>query len=152
MIEIGEVTKIDGDRLTILCKPSAACHCCSGGLCGAKDREIAAHNPRGLALKIGDKVEIFLSSAHALTAGLRVLALPVGLFAALYTGAPRFFGVQGEGPQVLAGFAGLILGFLLVLFVFPGRQRLPEVVRVVSEEELQTLAASEAERVGLPLA
>jgi positive regulator of sigma E activity len=148
MTEIGKVTKIDGDRITIHCRPSAACHSCAGGTCGARDREIAARNVRGVALNPGDHVEIFLPSAQAVTAGLKVFILPVSLFAAFYAGAPRLGVSAEEGPRVLAGLAGLALGFLSVFLISRRSQNLPEVVRVVPEEELQALAAGEAEKAG----
>ena len=151
MTEIGKVAKIDGDRVTIHCRPSAACHSCAGGLCSAKDREIIARNHRRITLRPGDSVEIFISTGQALAAGLRVFILPVGLFAAFFAGAPRVLGVAGEGPRVLAGLTGLALGFLFVFLTSRGSGRLPEVVRVVPEEELKALAAAEAERAGVPV-
>jgi positive regulator of sigma E activity len=145
MTEIGRITKIDGDRVTIRCKPSAACHSCGGGSCGAKDRELTVRNPRGLSLNAGDYTEVYISSSQAVRSGFQVLVLPLLLFFAFYMTAQKALGISGEGPLVLFGLLGLTAGFSAVYVISRKNQRLPEIIRIISEEDLKSAVSAEAE-------
>lgn len=143
MTEIGKVTKIEGDLVTVHCKPSAACHSCNSGMCNVKDREILTRNPGKLPLRTGDYAEIFLPSGQAVKAGLQVFVLPLILFIAFYLGMQKGFGIDREGPLVLSGLAGLALGFLISFFLGRKNRTLPEIVRAVADNELPGLLPEE---------
>ena len=145
MTEIGKITRIDGDRVTIRCKPSAACHSCGGGSCGAKDRELTVENTRKLPLNEGDYTEVYISSSQAVRSGFQVLVLPLVLFFAFYMAAQKGLGITGEGPLVFSGLIGLVVGFFGVYVMSRKNQKLPEIVKVLTEEDVKNTAAAELE-------
>lgn len=137
MTEIGKVTKIDGERITIQCKPSAACHSCNSGMCEVKDRELTARNSRKIMLSEGDYAEIFLPSSQILVAGFQVLIMPLILFFLFYFTAKLGFGVTKEGFLVLIGLVGLLIGFLVTYRIGRSNAGLPEVVKKLDENDLR---------------
>jgi positive regulator of sigma E activity len=145
MTEIGRVTKIDGKRVTVLCKPSTACHSCGGGSCGAKDRELTVENTRELPLSEGDYTEVYISSSQAVRSGFQVLVFPLVLFFAFYMAAQKGLGITREGPLVLSGLVGMVAGFFGVYVLSRKNQKLPEIVRLLTEEDVKTAAAESEE-------
>lgn len=116
MREIGIVTRIEGDRVLVECKPSAACHSCKGELCAVKNRSIPVKNIHNLPVQVGDRVEIFVPSMQALSAGFQVFGIPLLLFFAFYLSAGYVFPHASEGAQIGLGLLGLGLGFLSMFF------------------------------------
>jgi positive regulator of sigma E activity len=133
MTEIATVLKIEGGTVTVSCAPSQSCARCGSALCGErKDRVFPARNGSGLDLAAGDAVEIHLAPNRAIAAGFVVLIVPLFLFAAGYAGAALAWPSSVEGLRVLAGLAGLGLGFLGVFLLGRIRQELPDVTRKLS--------------------
>ncbi len=112
MREIGIVTKIEGDRVLVECKPSAACHSCKGELCAVKNRSIPVKNIHHLSVQVGDRVQIFVPPAQALTAGFQVFGVPLLLFVVFYLSVGYVFPNTSEGARIGLGVGGLVLGFL----------------------------------------
>lgn len=117
MTETAKITSIDGDLVTVLCGPgqgsSLRCNTCGGESCALKARPYAARNVMGLELLPGDVVEISVAPSRALTAGLIVLGIPLAGFALFYAIASQLW--QGDAAATLAGFCGLLVGFLPAL-------------------------------------
>ncbi len=125
MREIGIVTRIEGDRVLVECKPSAACHSCKGELCAVKNRSIPVENIHHLPVQVGDRVEISVPSTQALSAGFQVFGIPLLLFVAFYVFAGYVFPHASEGTRIGLGILGLGLGFLGMFFWGRKSARLP---------------------------
>jgi len=115
--ETARITSVNGELVTVLCGPgpgaSLRCNTCGGESCAVKARPYAARNGLGLELRPGDVVEISVPPSRALTAGLIVLGVPLVGFALFYVIAAQVW--QGEAAPTLAGFCGLVVGFLPAL-------------------------------------
>lgn len=125
MREIGIVTRIEGERVLVECKPSAACHSCKGELCAVKNRSIPVKNIHQLPVQVGDRVEISVPSTQALSAGFQVFGVPLILFVAFYLGAGYLLPRASEGAQIGLGLLGLVLGFLGMFFLGRKSTQLP---------------------------
>jgi positive regulator of sigma E activity len=140
MTEIATVLKIEGGTVTVSCAPSQSCAKCGSALCGErKDLIFPAKNKNSLELSAGDEVEIYLAPARAIAAGFVVLIVPLLLFAAGYAGAALAWPSSVEGLRVLAGLAGLGLGFLGVFLLGRVRQEMPDVTRKLSSGSPSTV-------------
>ncbi|MDR1626695.1 MAG: SoxR reducing system RseC family protein [Spirochaetia bacterium] len=128
MTETGKVTKIEGEIITLRCKPGLACHGCSSAICSAGGREVRARNPRRIPLKAGDEAEISLSASSGFLSALKVFGIPVLSFVVFYGVAGVFSGWK-ESLCVLAGLSGLILAALVLFFAGRRNPALPEVLR-----------------------
>lgn len=114
MTEQGTVIEIDGTQITLRCREEAKCQSCTSGLCGArKGRTISAVNRSGLTLKAGDEVAVFVPTGKTIAAGFMVLIFPLLVFALFYFLTGPVTGIRSEAVSVLAGFIGLVLGFLV---------------------------------------
>lgn len=116
MREIGIVTRIEGDRVLVECKPSAACQGCKGELCAVKNRSIPVQNTHHIPVQVGDRVEISVPSIQALSAGFQVFGIPLLLFVAFYLSSGSVFPQASEGTRIGLGLLGLGLGFLGMFF------------------------------------
>ncbi|MCX7788835.1 MAG: SoxR reducing system RseC family protein [Spirochaetes bacterium] len=125
MREIGIVTRIEGDRVLVECKPSSACHSCKGELCAVKNRSIPVQNIHHLPVQVGDRVEISVPSTQALSAGFQVFGIPLFLFIVFYLSARYIVPHVSEGTQIGWGMLGLGLGFLGMFFWGRKSARLP---------------------------
>jgi positive regulator of sigma E activity len=128
MTGTGKVTKIDGNFVTISCKPSLACHSCGSKTCSPAGRDIVARNTRGIPLKPGDYAQISLSAGHIVSSAVRVFGLPAAAFAVFYTASGSVLG-EAEAARILCGLAGCALAaFWLCVWGRP-KAAFPEVVR-----------------------
>ncbi|MFQ3619709.1 MAG: SoxR reducing system RseC family protein [Spirochaetales bacterium] len=151
MREVGIVTKIEGDTILLECRPSAACHSCKGGVCGAKNRSIRAKNSSKLPLSVGDIAEIYVPSTQAVSSGVRVLGMPILLFVLFFWGAGHFMSNATEGVQVAFGILGMGLGFGSMYFLGNKTSVLPQIVRKLELSNLESLEQEVPEELESPL-
>ena len=92
-------------------------------------------NDWGQQLKVGDTVNIIADEQQVLQAALWLYLLPLlGLlgFALLYQNlAIQWLGTASDGMTAISGFAGLLLGFVLVKFKTQSSQDLEPQIRAV---------------------
>jgi positive regulator of sigma E activity len=127
MRETGRVTKIEGDIITLRCKPGLGCHGCSGAGCGAKGRELRARNPRRIPVHPGDEAEVSLPGSSGFLSAAKVFGIPVLAFAVFYSAAGILTDWE-ESLRVLAGFAGLLLAAFVLFFAGRRDPALPEIL------------------------
>lgn len=152
MTEIGVVTEISGNRVTVSCGSPGCASCAAAGSCsggpgrasggdgtpeavsGAAGnhaaggrREFRALNSLGLSLAPGDSVEVSFPGRKTVLSFLRVIVLPLALFVAAYLATGAVFHAVSEGVRALAGFAGLALGIGFSLALRRPDADLPEV-------------------------
>jgi positive regulator of sigma E activity len=126
------VRKIDGDLVKISFREGCeSCEKCGSCLTTSKPREFLVANPRGLPLIPGDQVEYAVSPGKAVKAAFMLLILPILLFFPFYYGVAALLPGAGEAPPVIAGLAGVSLGFLINILLRRGRRQYPEILRVI---------------------
>lgn len=135
MIEQGKITAINGDEIVLSCASlSEGCKNCSGNsFCSSNGKVFSAINDKEIDLKSGDTVEIYLPPGRTVFAGFMVLIFPLLLFILFFAvGAWLFNG--SEGPGVLSGILGLIVGFgITYLYNRLNKQKnTPHITRLVS--------------------
>jgi positive regulator of sigma E activity len=132
--ETGKVTGIEGDIITLRCKPGPACGGCSGAGCGSPGREVMACNTRHIPLKAGDEAEIFMPPVSGVFSALKVFGIPVLAFVLFY-GIAGILAMWKESVCVPAGFAGLILASLVLYFAGRKNAVFPEILRVMEKDQ-----------------
>jgi positive regulator of sigma E activity len=133
--ETARILSIDGNTATLSCAENLGCDHCAGTFCNVKARTYRARLPADLKAAAGDRVEVFIPPAKAITAGFWVLILPLLAFLAGYF---ALLPVHSEPLRVAAGAGGLMLGFGFVAWRsrrLPGQ--LPQVVSVVADHSGQ---------------
>ncbi len=138
----GRVTQVnpDGWAVVITHKEDACHNCESAQFCHAladcSKMETRVLNRADAA--VGDFVSISLSSATVLKSALLLYLLPTaGLLAGAIAGAQLYewFGIGETAASLLAGFAGLVLGFFFVKLIARrqalGDKLTPVITRVI---------------------
>lgn len=135
MTQMGVVERIDGRTVTVRCGTNPDCGSCESCLGSKKGHEFQAENRGGLALDVGDTVEVYVSPSKAIVASFVVFILPLFLFFALYGVAP-VVGIESEIGKVVAGLSGIALGFGFNYAVRASdkNQNLPEIRSVKTVE------------------
>jgi positive regulator of sigma E activity len=153
MDEIARVLKIEGTTITVKGGELDGCVGCMNDACRTNGSSFTAENRSGLALGVGQLVQITSSTAATAGQAAFVFLPPFIAFAAAYAGVGFFFPGSSEALRAAAGVAGLALGFLAIYWfrkVSPSKAS-PSVVRVVPEEEFEATStlggAAEAENV-----
>lgn len=116
MKERGIATRIENRNVSVRIVVSEGCASChSRDGCASEGREILAELPEGMALAVGDVVDISVPDS-AMAAGLLwLVVIPVSLFLAGYVGVGSLG--AGEGLQALGGIGGFAFGLLVAVFV-----------------------------------
>ena len=128
MTQTAVVRKVSDRLVEVECAANPDCHSCSGCAMGKDSRLMQVLNARGLELREGDVVELYLSPGRSVRASFFVLIFPLLLFVLFAYLAGRVLPGLHEALRMLVGVAGLAVGFALNL-LFRGRTRdLPEVV------------------------
>ena len=110
---------------------------CSTGGCASCSHEVKKKlvkviNPKGIALECGNIIELSTSSSKILLAFIRVLLIPLLLFAGSYYFAGSYMN-SSEGFKIMAGSSALVLG-ILANFLFNKKRNTkeyPEIIRIV---------------------
>jgi len=89
----------------------------NSGFWGPERRNFLVTNTRGLELKRGDFVEIFLPTGSTVLQSAVTFLLPLILFSAVYGTARAILPETGDGILFLVGFGALLLGFPLGSFL-----------------------------------
>jgi len=139
MKEEATVKTIRGTIVTLTCDDENCLGCSVGSGCSSHERAFDAENPQSLALKPGDRVEVYLRRRSAVTAGLLVFVVPLLLFLAGYLLARPVIGLENEAARSLCGLAGLAAGFVVALLYGKSRSahQLPRIVGVHTGSRLR---------------
>ena len=127
----------ENKNITVLYCQDEECSTCGGGCSTGfrkKETTLTASNVRGLPLKEGDAVELFISPWKAIKAGFLIFILPLLFFFAFYFAGESWFAITSESLRVLFGVGGIVLGFLLnvVVKLAAKGKDLPEIIRKIS--------------------
>ena len=159
MTERAEVVALHGESVTVRCETSDTCASCSALLCnprartyravvgadvraGAAPRDVGglssgASSTTGVALRVGDRVEVEVPERGALGKGLLLFGLPLASFVVVYLALGA---AADETLRVGLSFAGLGAGMALAVaasrFVKEAR---PVIVRVFRDPVLAPL-------------
>ena len=81
-------------------------------------------------------MEIYLPPGKTIFAGFMVMIMPLILFGLLFYITGKIAPESGEGIRVLAGVAGLGLGFLAswVYSKLTNNRNLPEIIKITDQE------------------
>jgi sigma-E factor negative regulatory protein RseC len=134
MYEHAVVTALkDTHHVAVSCG-TQACTACKGNMfCQTKGRIFSARLASGLQVSVGDTVELYLPPAKTVTASLITLLVPLLLFPVGYYLPLVFADAVTEPLRIVAGFAGIAVGFLgagLFSKVY-GERFMPSVTRIV---------------------
>ena len=131
MVETGIVNSIDGNIVKMGCGPTEGCTSCSSSFCSADKRVFEAVNPKGLEIRAGDLVDVYLAPGKTAAAGFLVLVVPLILFATGYLVSGSVRPDSSEGMRALFGLLGLSTGFL-VSFAYSSKRREKNMPVIVS--------------------
>ena len=134
MYETVTVNRIINDKTIEVSCTSSACRGCKGeAFCNTKGKVFEAANRKGLVIKPGMQVEVFLKPSSTITSTLITLIFPLLLFPLSYYSATALGVTEGKGT--LLGLGGIIIGFLLVgiYFKYSRANYLPQIERILDE-------------------
>lgn len=111
VIELGKVSKIEGEKAEVVVDSSEHCKSCRLCMVDGKDQRILeVYN--GIKAKTGDKVEVFIPVGVISKFSLSVFILPIISF---LTGYFIVFSLTDrEASAVIGGFTALVLAFFLI--------------------------------------
>jgi hypothetical protein len=116
--------------------PEESSSCSSGGCSSCshevKKRLVKVMNPKEITVECGNIIELSTSTSRILLAFLRVLLIPLFLFAGSYYFTGSYFN-SSEGFKIIAGSSALVLG-ILANFLFNRKRNVkefPEIVRII---------------------
>lgn len=144
MDEIGRVTRIEGKTITVKGGELGGCFGCVNEECRTNGNLFTASNPLGLDLTVGCLVEARASTGKTAMQAAAVFLPPVIAFALAFAAVSIAFPESSEAARAAGGVVGLVLGFLAIYLrrkVAPA-ETLPEIVRIVSEEEFEASSAA----------
>jgi positive regulator of sigma E activity len=110
--DIGIVTAVDGNKITVEIPKGGGCKSCSmHGICGTNSTPIILTFGSDGTYKTGDKVIISVSANIKLLSSVIVYLLPLVALFAFFLVARSF---MQELASIVIGFIGLCLSFLVV--------------------------------------
>lgn len=80
MIEVVEVTEVNGNDATVFIQRSTACKDCGMCMVGKKNLEVYAHVKNTLNAKVGDKVTVEMELKGVLSASMIMYCVPLVAF------------------------------------------------------------------------
>lgn len=143
MDEIGRVTRIEGKTITVKGGELGGCFGCVNEECRTNGNLFTASNQGGLELAIGSLVQVRASAGKTAGQAAAVFLPPLIAFAAAFAAVSLAFPASSEAARAAAGVVGLALGFLAIYLrrkTAPANT-LPEIVRIVPEEEFEAETA-----------
>ena len=115
MIEVVEVTEVNGNNATVFIQRSTACKDCGMCMVGKKNLEVYATVKNTLNAQVGDKVTVEMELRNVLSASMIMYTIPlIGFVAGLLLGHNVFSKMWGT-PADLTGFG---LGMILLALVY----------------------------------
>ncbi len=117
VVEVARIMEVDGASAKVRMEENSACESCGAHqICHpAMGLKPMLEIDNSIGAKVGDIVELEMSSSSRVTASLVVFGLPiVGLFIGAVVGNMQ---QGGQDTAVVGALAGLALGALLVRFV-----------------------------------
>lgn len=143
MDEIARILKIEGSTITVKGGELDGCVGCMNDACKTDGSRFTAENRSGLALDIGQLVEITSSAGATAAQAVFVFLPPVIGFGLGFVGVALAAPAATEAMRAAAGVVGMALGFLgvyLVRMISPSKAS-PQIVRIVPEEEFEASSA-----------
>lgn len=137
MYELAKVTSIGDDgKISVMCDLDACAGCKGSAFCATKGKIFEADNKHGLALGIGDNVELFLPPGKTIFSGFISLIFPLMLFPLGYYAPLLFSGEPTEKVKILCGVAAIALSFPIIKLYSnqKGKKLLPIITRVIGEK------------------
>ncbi len=114
-VDIGVVTQIKGQKITVEIPKGGGCKSCSmHGICGTNSTPIVLSFETDEAYNVGDKVNISVGANIKILSSLIVYLLPLVALFAFYLIARMYMQELGA---VFFGFIGLVLSFLLIRLI-----------------------------------
>lgn len=115
----GRVSRVEGDRVWVTCRPATCRACMEGRGCGAgvfaallSRRDSNVEAVQGVSARPGDCVVLGLDERQLLGAAWRLYGIPLtGLIAGALAGALSG-GAENDGAVLVGGLAGLGLAIL----------------------------------------
>jgi len=137
MYTVSQVKGIDKDGTVRMgCLTSACENCKASMFCNNRnDSEFSALNPKGISVKEGDMVELFMPPGKTILSTVLVFALPLALFPLGYLLMKKISPSSGEILCALGGFGAMAVAFGIAAAISVSRKRnlMPVITKVVSE-------------------
>ncbi len=114
MVEKGIVQSLDGNWVTVQCTENpycASCKACEAGK--GKERILRVRNPGNVEISPGSIVEIYISPFTSVKVSFMVFIMPILFFFLFYFLSGAIISGANEKIQILSGFVGIIMAFLL---------------------------------------
>jgi positive regulator of sigma E activity len=110
--DIGLVTSVSGNRITVEIPKGGGCKSCSmKGLCGSDNKPVVLYFDTDGQYQVGDKVNVSVSSGVRILSSVIVFVFPLlALFGFFLIG--RSF--MTELNSIIFGFGGLLLAFAVI--------------------------------------
>ncbi len=108
-----------------------------------EDLTFKVKNSRALDLTINDSIEIFIEPKSAISLSFFMFIMPLIIFMGFYSIVGVIAQNSSEFTKILTGILGIVTSFFLTYVFFKIRpQKLPEIVRVLSKQDLLSLSCS----------
>lgn len=134
MIEKAIVCEINKSKIRVMLEHDCQESC---GHCSQKDKKesLLVYNKSNLALKAGDRIEIYAAPAKTILAGFLIFIVPLLLFIVFYFAGHLIFESGDDLIPFLCGLSGIAVGFLLNLAIKLIRKEedLPEITKVYTD-------------------
>ncbi len=114
MVEKGIVQSLNGNWVTVQCTENpycASCKACEAGK--GKERILRVKNPGNVEISPGNIVEIYISPFTSVKVSFMVFIMPILFFFLFYFLSGAIISGANEKIQILSGFVGIIMAFLL---------------------------------------
>ncbi len=114
MVEKGIVQSLNGNWVTVQCTENpycASCKACEAGK--GKERILRVKNPGNVEISPGSIVEIYISPFTSVKVSFMVFIMPILFFFLFYFLSGAIISGANEKIQILSGFVGIIMAFLL---------------------------------------
>jgi sigma-E factor negative regulatory protein RseC len=123
-------------KITVTCSTSSCGECHAGAFCSAKGKTFIAKNTHDLKLHKGDEIELYLPPGKTLFAGFITLLVPLILFPVGYFLPNALAQEPKELTRILAGFAGIIIGFIIsgIFSRVKANEYMPNITRIIEKE------------------
>jgi positive regulator of sigma E activity len=136
MVEKAIVCSIKGENVEVVIEKDCGQDCRH---CREENHNntICVANIKGLEIKVGDRVEIYLAPSKAIFSGFLIFILPLFLFVIFYYIAQIFTGTEDETIPAICGGGGILVGLGINFLIrkLKKKEELPEIISVYKESQ-----------------